>query len=82
MLLVLCLESLGFLAEESEQPQKFLPWTFRRAWKFAGIVMALAIIAFYPFDKLIHFHSKYLLPNVFGQVGIYSARYIFIQKIL
>lgn len=74
LLIVVSMEMMGFLADESEHPQRSLPWAYGHFWKTALIVTVLAVVAFHPFVKVVHFTRQFLLPNVFGQIGIYSAR--------
>ncbi|KAI1727421.1 amino acid permease domain-containing protein [Ditylenchus destructor] len=72
----LAVETLGFLADESEQPAKMLPSAIKCSVKINCLVTFVALISFFPFVYKISFYDNTVLPAVFNTISIFSARYL------
>ncbi|KAI1711974.1 cationic amino acid transporter 3 [Ditylenchus destructor] len=72
----LAVETLGFLADESEQPAKVLPSAVKCSVKINCLVTFVALISFFPFVYKISFDDNTVLPAVFNTISIFSARYL------
>lgn len=80
MFVFLSTESISYLADESEEPRKILSSAIKCCVKFNCCLMILILLSFFPFIyRMGAFEYNQPIPIVFNSIGIFSARFIFLN---